>query len=459
MAGVTASDGTIDFQTAAVTEVQSTGTYTVGTAGVDTITVTGVTGTATAGTLGDGVDVTITDSNDTSGTVGTIGFAAGVITIDADITGGVTSDLIAAAIDGLAEFTSSSTGTAALIAGDATNNVDVTSGGVDAVSQVDAAITIAASANGASLNRTITFISTADLGAGVATATDDGTTLAISVDDDTNVDLSAVVTAIEAAIGTTNFTTTLVSTTGDSQFNTTVDTDPTLTNVGATTAGVSASGGLANDIVIELSGTDGSEVLSFGSGTSIAELVNGINQVSDATGVSAVVNGTTATTLDLTSTAYGSSAFVDLGVIEDDAAVFTDSRQEGTDIVASVNGISVTGDGNALTINTATLDLSATLDAGFTGTSSFTITGGGALFQLGPDVVSNQQARLGIGSVNTARLGGVSGKLFRLGTGGSHSIDQRQPRHGWGHCPRGYRSGDFAPRATGCVPTNDARNQ
>ena len=36
--------------------------------------------------------------------------------------------------------------------------------------------------------------------------------------------------------------------------------------------------------------------------------------------------------------------------------------------------------------------------------------------------MSNQQARLGIGSVNTARLGGEDGKLFQLGTGGSFDL-------------------------------------
>ena len=52
----------------------------------------------------------------------------------------------------------------------------------------------------------------------------------------------------------------------------------------------------------------------------------------------------------------------------------------------------------------------------------FNITGGGALFQLGPDVVSNQQARIGIQNVNTATLGGVSGRLFELGSGGAKTL-------------------------------------
>jgi flagellin-like hook-associated protein FlgL len=52
----------------------------------------------------------------------------------------------------------------------------------------------------------------------------------------------------------------------------------------------------------------------------------------------------------------------------------------------------------------------------------FTLTGGGALFQIGPDVVSNQQARLGIGSVNSSRLGGTAGRLDELKSGGTKSL-------------------------------------
>jgi flagellin len=97
-------------------------------------------------------------------------------------------------------------------------------------------------------------------------------------------------------------------------------------------------------------------------------------------------------------------------------------RAVGTDIVATVNGVSANGDGNELSINTATLDLTATVEADYLGLVEFDITGGGALFQLGPDVVSNQQARLGVTSVNTARLGGVAGKLFQLGSGSSADL-------------------------------------
>jgi flagellin len=92
-------------------------------------------------------------------------------------------------------------------------------------------------------------------------------------------------------------------------------------------------------------------------------------------------------------------------------------------VIATINGIQTRGKGNSLLLNTSTLDVSLDVNAGFTGTANFTVTGGGALFQLGPDVVSNQQARLGIQSVSTATLGGASGRLFELRSGGTKALD------------------------------------
>jgi flagellin len=100
----------------------------------------------------------------------------------------------------------------------------------------------------------------------------------------------------------------------------------------------------------------------------------------------------------------------------------TNSRNEGSDVVATVSGISALGKGNVISLATTSLSLSTTVEAGYTGTINFNITGGGALFQLGPDVVSNQQARFGITSVNSSLLGGASGKLFSLKSGESSSL-------------------------------------
>jgi flagellin len=155
-------------------------------------------------------------------------------------------------------------------------------------------------------------------------------------------------------------------------------------------------------------------------------LQSAISAYSDATGVTATVNGTT---LELNSTAYGSDAVVDVRVLSENSSgtVTTalgsaSSRAVGVDVVATVNGISALGNGNELSLSTSSLSLRTTVEAGFTGTINFNITGGGALFQLGPDVVSNQQARFGITSVNTSLLGGSSGKLFELKSGESSSL-------------------------------------
>ena len=76
-------------------------------------------------------------------------------------------------------------------------------------------------------------------------------------------------------------------------------------------------------------------------------------------------------------------------------------------------------------MKTASLDASVTFTeaANAVGTSSvITITGGGSLLQIGQEVSAAGQIGLGIDAVNTARLGGVTGKLAELGTGGGKSL-------------------------------------
>jgi flagellin len=194
--------------------------------------------------------------------------------------------------------------------------------------------------------------------------------------------------------------------------------------------GVTAvTGGISHDSVFELLGKSGSEVFNVKAGTTINELITQINLVSDATGVNASVDSGDPTKLLLRSTAYGLDAFVDLRVINEATggtfrtAVGAGARDTGLDIIAKVNGVDASGKGNSLSINTAALALSLTVEAGSTATINFNINGGGALFQLGSDVVSNQQARVGISSVSTARLGGVSGRLFQLGQGETAALE------------------------------------
>ncbi|MCL4193325.1 MAG: hypothetical protein KJZ87_16435 [Thermoguttaceae bacterium] len=192
------------------------------------------------------------------------------------------------------------------------------------------------------------------------------------------------------------------------------------------TANTGTTGGnvLLDELVVEIGGTDGAEVFKFEQGASINDVVAAINLLSDSTGVSA---SQTHGAMSITSTQYGSRALAFATVHSEGAAgsfktSLSSPRANGTDIRATVNGVTANADGNQFSINTSSLDLSITLAAGSTANFEFSITGGGGLFQLGPDVVSNQQARLGIQSVNTASLRGKTGRLYELKSGESASL-------------------------------------
>ena len=194
--------------------------------------------------------------------------------------------------------------------------------------------------------------------------------------------------------------------------------------VGATFTGGTGTAldpGLQGDLVVQIGGLTGSQVLTFIRGTTAIEMQSAISSVKDSTGVDASIDASTGA-LKLTSTSYGSEAFVNVNVISDEGT-FADNLSEthatGTDIAATVNNIAATGNGNTVSINTPSLAFSATLADGVAaGTEvQFDINGGGALFQLGAEVISGQQARLGIQSTDTTNLGGTAGRLYQLGSG------------------------------------------
>lgn len=191
-------------------------------------------------------------------------------------------------------------------------------------------------------------------------------------------------------------------------------------------------GNLGADVVFQLTGANGTEVFKFQSGSTGEQVAAAINLLKDSTGVEAAYVNDTGTAgdavLTLTSTEYGSDQSVAIEIISEGqyglftGAVGTTTRESGTDVVATVNGASTMGKGNTLSINNPTLSMKLDVAPAATGAIAFTINGGGAQFQLGPDVVSNQQARLGISSLNTAKLGGVNGRLYEIASDGNASL-------------------------------------
>ena len=410
---------------AASTTATFTNTATQATGGTVTIGAETFSIAADAGGAADGAEgnqpttITITYGAGAAAT----SYTAATNTLNVSVTqasGVATVSNIQAAINGGSDFTASGGTGSNTVSGSGT--IAGLSGGRDAGSSV---ITITSATPGTTGNaKTVTITESASVTVGAPTATDDGNgNITVLVNNAGTTALSAINSAID---GLTGYSATLVTTTGDGNYNAVTQTAPTVAN---TAGGTAQTGGISADLVFELAGSNGSEVFNVLAGASIDELKAQIDLVSDATGVTATVSGTT---LQLKSSGYGSDALVDLRILSEGSgtvpagtfttAVGAGSRNTGTDVAAKVNGIDATGSGNRLSINTAALDLSLNVAAGFVGSIAFNITGGGAKFQLGPDVVSNQQARIGIGSVNTAQLGGVSGLLYQLALGGSADL-------------------------------------
>jgi flagellin len=114
-------------------------------------------------------------------------------------------------------------------------------------------------------------------------------------------------------------------------------------------------------------------------------------------------------------------------------ALVTANRDSGQDVQALINGTLANGEGLQVSINSPDLAMELLLDENFATDpsatpSEFEITGGGSLFQLGPDIVAQQQQNVGIQSVAASLLGGtlVNGSLqflSSLKTGQGNSVE------------------------------------
>lgn len=192
-----------------------------------------------------------------------------------------------------------------------------------------------------------------------------------------------------------------------------------------------AAATVTSSVTLQISGNNGTQSLSFGSGTTASAIAFSVNQISDSTGVSAKLIDPADPTagIDFISSDFGSKQFVSVSALSGTFSTVNSvgavaTRVTGRDAVATVNGALTVGDGLDLHVNTGALDAELTLGTTFgQNTTSFTITGGGALFQLGAQVTSNQQVSIGIQSVAATALGSSAvGFLSDLVTGGSATL-------------------------------------
>jgi len=216
----------------------------------------------------------------------------------------------------------------------------------------------------------------------------------------------------------------------------------------------------ASRLTFDVAGALGSREFTFASGATAAQIVTAINTFKGSTGVSAATQGTG---VMLKSTDFGSDQFVSVnvdtspGLAGNTGVYFVSSVDEGTvstiaanrtlfsaalgeirdkgqDVAATINGTTAAGKGLNLSVNTDGLNASLLLNSGtaqaIASITAFTITGGGAEFNIGPRVDIANQVRLGIGNISSRNLGSTfvsgvaynlddlgSGKLFDLGDG------------------------------------------
>lgn len=176
----------------------------------------------------------------------------------------------------------------------------------------------------------------------------------------------------------------------------------------------------ASNTSLQITGKYGTQVFSFATGTTAAQVVAAVKDSSALTGVSAVMSGSYA---KFVSTEYGSDAFVTVDTISGSYGV--DTTDTGVDAKVRINGQDATAKGLTASINTATLSVDVTMKTAVgtaTGTKSFYVTGGGATFSLAADVMTGRTS-IGIQSVTTGSLGSATdGTISSLADGQANSL-------------------------------------
>ncbi len=202
------------------------------------------------------------------------------------------------------------------------------------------------------------------------------------------------------------------------------------------------NGTLGATTTIQVRGEYGTEILSFASGTTAANVVTAVNDRSTLTGVQASsylgIAGTGTPAISFSSTNYGTDAFVAVSVLNNsgtavgDAMGVNTARTTGVNGTFTVNGTSAIVKGLDLSVRAGDISLDMTLDSTFggvaTGTSStsYEITGGGARFSISPTVGLAGLESIGISELTTSQLGNNSvGLLSTLGSGLANDLSSK----------------------------------
>lgn len=187
-----------------------------------------------------------------------------------------------------------------------------------------------------------------------------------------------------------------------------------------------SSGQTTGDATFTLAGDRGEASISITNGEDLADVATRINLESHLTGVTAEASGDT---LTLTSIDFGTDAAIAINDqdVTSGTLVLSASSATGTDATAEINGQSLTGDGNRFTVYDNGLRFQVEFDSSFTGTfDDVTVSGDALSFALSSNPA--EQSTVAIRGLQPARLGGLSGTLDSLLTGGDNAgLDTNAP--------------------------------
>ena len=177
---------------------------------------------------------------------------------------------------------------------------------------------------------------------------------------------------------------------------------------------------------VRIEGNKGVAVVAFTLLMTGAQFQAAINAVTDITGVQA--NDSGATTL-INSVEYGSSQKVKLVKLDGATLTTTEAVYEDyganatiTSVDGSLTGVSV--EGLKITVKRTGLEADIYLKSTIAGAEDFTIMQGGAKFQVGPELNTQNQVNIGINAVTANDLGQATlGYLTTLGSGSTNDLD------------------------------------
>jgi len=167
-----------------------------------------------------------------------------------------------------------------------------------------------------------------------------------------------------------------------------------------------------------LTGSLGSASITVAQNESFSDIAAAVNAVSHETGVTASAAGDN---LTFTSVSAGSAQTIAVNVTSGTFSLA--SNTAGTSGTATINGVSYTAsstDGNRYTVNQNGFRFEIDFKSGFTGAfGSIGVSGSALSFALSTDV--SNASTLAIPGMQAALLGGDSGNLAQIATGGAYS--------------------------------------